>query len=85
MQDIAGNSSKWINTNGFLKSKFSWQEGYGAFSYSKLQVQNVINDINNQKEHHLKKSFTEEYRDMILLFEVDYNDAYLFKPVDYET
>ncbi|MFN8278754.1 MAG: IS200/IS605 family transposase [Saprospiraceae bacterium] len=84
MQDIKGDSSKWINTNGFLKTKFRWQEGYGAFSYSKSQVHNVIKYIKNQKEHHLKKTFTEEYRDMLRLFEVDFNEAYLFRPVAYE-
>ncbi len=55
MQDIKGDSSKWINEKGFLKSRFSWQEGYGAFSYSKSQVINVINYIKNQEEHHRKK------------------------------
>lgn len=83
MQDIKGDSSKWINSKGFVKSRFSWQEGYAAFSYSKSQVQNVINYINNQEEHHKKITFTEEYLDMLREFEVDFNEAYIFKPVEY--
>lgn len=85
MQDIKGDSSKWINNKGFLKGKFSWQEGYGAFSYSKSQVDNVIRYIQNQEEHHRKKAFNEEYLDMLRKFEVDFNQAYIFKPVDYDT
>jgi len=63
MQDIKGNSSKWINEKRFLKYKFSWQEGYGAFSYSKSQLPRVITYLNNQDIHHKKKSFLEEYTD----------------------
>lgn len=84
MQDIKGDSSRWINKMGFLRSRFSWQEGYGAFSYSKSHVQNVIRYINNQKEHHRKKTFTEEYLDMLRKFEVDFNEAFIFKPVEYD-
>jgi hypothetical protein len=83
MQDIKGDSSKWINTKGFLRSKFSWQEGYGAFSYSKSHVNNVIRYIQNQEEHHRKKTFNEEYLDMLRKFEIDFNEAYIFKPIDY--
>ena len=83
MQDIKGDSSKWINTKGFLRSKFSWQEGYGAFSYSKSNVNNVIRYIQNQEEHDRKKTFNEEYLDMLRKFEIDFNEAYIFKPIDY--
>ena len=61
MQIVKANSSKWINEKMFLKVKFEWQEGYGAFSYSKSHVQNVINYIQNQEERHKTKSFQEEY------------------------
>lgn len=60
LQDIKGSSSKWINEKKFLKEKFEWQEGYGAFSYSKSQVNAVINYINNQEQHHKTKTFQEE-------------------------
>ena len=60
LQDIKGNSSKWINERKFIRSKFSWQEGYGAFSYSKSQLPQVIQYIDKQEEHHKKKTFLED-------------------------
>ena len=81
LQDVKGSSSKWINEKRFVLGKFSWQEGYGAFSYSKSELQNVIHYINNQSIHHKKKTFVEEYLEMLNEFEIDYNDKYIFKPV----
>lgn len=81
MKKIKGESSTWINQKGFLKNKFSWQEGYGGFSYGKSQVPSVIRYIQNQKEHHQKKTFIEEYVDFLNAFEVDYDERYIFKPV----
>lgn len=81
MQDVKGSSSKWINEKGFVKGKFSWQEGYGAFSYSKSVLPNVIQYIKNQPIHHKKKVFIEEYHELLEEFEVDYDDKYIFKPV----
>ncbi|MDX1285361.1 MAG: IS200/IS605 family transposase [Draconibacterium sp.] len=83
LQDIKSGSSKWINQNNFVNGKFSWQEGYGAFSYGKSQVTSVINYIQNQKLHHQKKSFTEEYLEFLEKFEIDYDNRYIFKPVEY--
>ncbi|PKP39076.1 MAG: transposase [Bacteroidetes bacterium HGW-Bacteroidetes-15] len=83
MQDIKGHSSKWINERKFVKGKFSWQEGYGAFSYSKSQLPQIIQYIENQQEHHMKKSFLKEYTEFLDSFEVDYDDRYIFKQVDY--
>ena len=68
MQDIKGNSSKWINDQGFLKSRFEWQGGYGAFSYSISHVPNVLAYIQNQEIHHRKKNFLEEYREYLTKF-----------------
>lgn len=79
MQDIKGSSSKWINEKKFLKVKFEWQEGYGAFSYSKSQVDNVINYIKNQEQHHKKESFRNEYLNFLNRFEVEYDEKYIFK------
>ena len=79
MQNIKANSSKWINEKKFLKVKFEWQEGYGAFSYSKSHVQNVIRYIQNQEENHKIKSFNEEYLDFLNAFEIDYDERYIFK------
>jgi len=79
MQDIKGGSSKWINLKKFLKIKFEWQEGYGAFSYSKSQLGNIIQYIKNQENHHKAKSFREEYLEILKEFEIDYNENYIFK------
>ena len=75
---IKGSSSKWINEQGFVRGKFSWQDSYGAFSYSKSQRDSVIKYIMNQEEHHNNQTFREEYLNMLNKFEVDYNEAYLF-------
>jgi REP element-mobilizing transposase RayT len=79
MQDIKGNSSKWINEKNFLKVKFEWQEGYGAFSYSKSHVNNVIDYIKNQEKHHKKESFRDEYLKFLKAFEIEYDERYIFK------
>jgi REP element-mobilizing transposase RayT len=82
LQDIKGNSSKWINGKKFIKGKFSWQEGYGAFSYRKSDIPQIINYIRNQQEHHRRKSFTEEYLELLKEFNIDYDERYIFKPVE---
>lgn len=61
LQDVKGNSSKWINERKFVRGKFEWQEGYGAFSYGKSQIKSVISYSENQEEHHKKKTFKEEF------------------------
>jgi len=81
MQDIKGDSSKWINKKGFVKGRFSWQEGYGAFSYCKSEVPAVIQYIINQTDHHKRKTFSEEYYDLLKEFEIDFDDRFIFKPV----
>ncbi|MFM2224122.1 MAG: hypothetical protein RJA07_324 [Bacteroidota bacterium] len=78
MQDIKGSSSKWINDKKLVRGKFEWQSGYGAFSYSKSQVKDVINYIENQEEHHKKISFKEEYISFLKKFEIDFDEKYLF-------
>jgi len=79
MQDIKEGSSKWINEKKFIKAKFEWQEGYGAFSYSKSQASRVIGYIQNQEVHHRKITFLEEYKQFLEKFEVDYDQRYIFK------
>ncbi len=83
MKDVKGESSKWINDMNFFNSRFSWQEGYGGFSYSKSHVNKVINYIKNQKRHHRKKTFIQEYLDFLEKFEVPYDERYIFNPVEY--
>ncbi len=82
MRLVKGDSSEWINNQKLVKGKFRWQEGYGAFSYSKSHTDAVIKYILNQEEHHRKQSFLEEYKQMLNKFEVDYNELYLFKDLE---
>jgi len=84
MQDVKGDSSKWINKNGFTKGYFSWQEGFGGFSYSKSQVNDVVSYIMNQDKHHKRKSFMEEYESLLREFDVDFDERFVFKPVAYD-
>lgn len=83
LQDIKGNSSKWINERKFVRGKFSWQEGYGAFSYSKSQLPQVIQYIESQQEHHKRKTFLEEYKELLQTFDVEFDEHYIFKSIDY--
>ena len=79
MDIVKTNSSKWINDNRKISSHFEWQKGYAAFSYSKSQRDNVIKYIIGQKNHHKKKTFREEYMELLKKFEIKYEDAYLFE------
>ncbi|HPT01171.1 MAG TPA: IS200/IS605 family transposase [Bacteroidales bacterium] len=81
MRDIKGDSSLWINETKFVAGKFSWQEGYGAFSYSKSQIPVVATYIENQVLHHKKKTFIEEYTKILQDFGIEYDEAYIFKSV----
>jgi putative transposase len=79
MRMVKGDSSEWINNQHFTPATFRWQEGYGAFSYSRSHVNTVINYVLNQEEHHKKKTFLEEYQEFLEHFEVDYDERYIFK------
>ena len=79
---VKTNSSKWINENRYVKGKFSWQEGYGAFSYSRSQRDRVINYIMNQERHHRQITFRKEYLQLLEKFEIDFNDHYVFEFYD---
>jgi len=78
VRDIKNNSSNFINKNHFIKGKFSWQEGFGVFSYSRNQIDRVYNYILNQEEHHKKETFKKEYTELLNEFEIEYNEKYLF-------
>lgn len=78
VRDIKNNSSKFINEKGFVRGKFSWQEGYGVFSYSHSHIGKVYNYILNQEEHHRKKTFKEEYLELLKKFEIDFKEEYVF-------
>ncbi len=82
VRDIKAGSSKFINDKKLIKGKFSWQEGFGVFSYSRSQIDTVIKYIQNQEKHHNKKSFKEEYIDFLEKFAVEYDEKYLFEWID---
>ena len=79
MQLVKSESSKWVNENSLCSSRFSWQEGYGAFSYAKSQVFDVVRYIQNQEIHHKKEMFLDEYRKYLEAFEVEWDERYIFK------
>ncbi len=79
MRDVKNNSSKFVNECGFIKGKFQWQEGFGAFSYSNSQVENVYNYILNQEAHHKKQTFKEEYERFLNEFNIEHKKEYLFE------
>lgn len=78
VRDIKNNSSNFINSNNWIRGKFSWQEGFGAFSYSHSHIDRVFNYIKNQEEHHRKRTFREEYIELLKKFEIEFNEKYLF-------
>ena len=78
IRDVKNNTSNFINDRGFISGKFSWQEGYGAFSYAHSQINNVYNYILNQEAHHRQQTFKDEYLDFLKKFEIEYNEQYLF-------
>ena len=79
VRDIKAGSSKFINEKHWVLGRFSWQEGFGAFSYSRSQLGTVIHYIENQQKHHAKQTFQEEYVELLEKFNVDYNPRYIFK------
>lgn len=79
IRDIKNNSSNFINERKFLSRKFSWQEGYGAFSYSASNYGKVIDYIKGQKQHHAKRTFKEEYLDLLYKFNIGFDNKYLFE------
>ena len=82
VRDIKASSSKWINEKGLVKGKFQWQEGFGAFSYAQSQLDTVIAYINNQEQHHKKKTFRDEYLELLQKFDVGYDEKYLFEWIE---
>jgi putative transposase len=79
---VKAGSSKFINGKHWVAGRFSWQEGFGAFSYSRSQLGAVIRYIKNQQKHHAKKSFREEYVELLEKFSVNYDKKFIFKTDD---
>jgi REP element-mobilizing transposase RayT len=85
MKSIKAKSSKWINENNLLETRFEWQKGYGAFSHSKAQLESVFNYVKNQEEHHRKVSFREEYINFLNRYDIHFDEKYIFQElVDHE-
>ena len=82
VRDIKANTSKFINESQWIKGKFNWQQGFGAFSYSKSSVDNVVKYILSQEQHHQKKTFKEKYLTFLNKFEIEYDEKYLFDWTD---
>lgn len=82
VRDIKKDSTNFVNNEIKLRGKFSWQEGFGAFSYSHSQIDSVVKYILNQEEHHRFKTFREEYEAMLKDYSVAYEDRYIFEWID---
>ena len=82
IREIKKSTNTFIESNGFCKQHFYWQEGSGNFSYSYSSISKVIRYIENQKEHHKKRSFKEEYLEILRKFHVDFEQEYLFRNID---
>ena len=82
IQNVKTESSKWIKNKKICASPFAWQEGYGAFSYAKSQVTDVIHYIKNQEAHHQKETFLDEYRKFLTAFEIEWDEQYIFKELE---
>lgn len=79
VREIKKSSNSYIKDNNFTKSNFQWQEGFGIFSYSQSHIDNVVKYINNQKQHHSKQTFKQEYIEILKKFEIEYDEKYLFE------
>ena len=79
IQNVKTESSKWINDQQFTSSKFAWQQGYGAFSYSRSHLPRVIRYIQQQELHHRKRTFLNEYKSFLKAFCIEYDERYIFK------
>jgi putative transposase len=79
---IKKESSYFINNQKWQPVKFQWQEGYGAFSFSKGELDSVYNYVLNQEEHHTKSNFQQEYIKFLKKYQVAYDEKFIFKPVE---
>lgn len=78
VREVKKSSTEMVNEYKLTPYHFQWQQGYGAFSYNKSSIHSVCNYIENQKEHHRKTTFKEEYINLLKEFEIDYKEEYLF-------
>jgi len=81
LQDIKGSSSKWMNKRQFVRGQFQWQAGYGVFSYSHTQIDSVVKYLQRQEEHHRKRTFQEEYLQLLERFNIPHDKRYILKDI----
>ena len=82
MHEVKRSSSKWINENHLTMGQFSWQVGFGVFSYGKSQIPDIAGYIENQERHHKKRTFIEEYIEFLTLFEIEFDEKYIYKSIE---
>ena|SRR5215510_4260240 len=82
VKEIKADSTNFVNKRRFVHGRFSWQEGYGAFSYGHSQLDTVIRYIQNQEKHHKRKSFRDEYMTLLRKFDIGFNEKYVFKFIE---
>lgn len=82
IKEIKVESNEFINKKGWINGKFKWQEGYGVFSYSQSHIDRVAKYVLNQEEHHRKKTFRKEYKELLAKFDIPYDEKYLFRFFD---
>ncbi len=78
VKSIKQSSTNFIKEKGLIKNRFAWQKGYGAFTYSRSQIDDVVNYIVNQEEHHKHKTFEDEYISFLEKFGIDFDRRYVF-------
>ena len=82
VREIKAGSSGFINERRWVSGRFSWQEGFGAFSYGHSQLGTVIRYIQNQQRHHQRRSFAEEYEQLLERFQIPHDERYVFQPIE---
>jgi len=82
VKEIKSDSTNFINKKKWVRGRFSWQEGYGAFSYGHSQLDTIIRYIKNQEKHHSRRSFKEEYLTLLRKFDIAFDDKYVFKFIE---
>ena len=82
VEEVKRASTFWIKENRLVRTRFAWQDGYGAFSYGKSQISSVVSYIQRQEDHHLKHTFRDEYLSFLKLFEIPYDEKYVFREME---
>jgi putative transposase len=81
VRDVKNASTNFINSKSWVMGRFSWQEGFGAFSYGHSQLTKIINYIADQERHHAKRSFRDEYIRFLKKYQIDHDEKFIFKPL----